>query len=109
MNKLWLRFGELAALVTLAIGLLALAAYMVAVDRMGEAFGTVLTTLPLVVQAIRNIGQSEAMNSMADYLAKSRLDTGDTPQPVKVTNAPSEPVPVDAAPEPDGIDVTKGE
>jgi len=71
MSKGWLRFAELIALVMLALGLMALAAYMVALNRMGEAFGTVLTTIPLVVQAIRNIGQAQAMNAMADALAHS--------------------------------------
>lgn len=72
MSKAWLRFCELLALVVLGIGLLALAAYMVSLDRMGEAFGTALTTLPLIIQAIRGIGQAQAMNSMAEALGKSQ-------------------------------------
>lgn len=71
MSKPWLRFAELAALVLIACGLIGLAGYMVAMNRMGEAFGTVLTTIPLVVQAIRNIGQAQAMNAMAEALGKS--------------------------------------
>lgn len=71
MTKPWLRFAELLALVLIAAGLIGLAAYMVAQNRMGEAFGTVLTTIPLVVQAIRNIGAAQAMNAMAEYLAHS--------------------------------------
>lgn len=71
MSKGWLRFAELLALVTVALGLLGLAAYMVAQDKMGEAFGAVITTIPLVVQAIRNIGAAQAMNAMADALAQS--------------------------------------
>ncbi len=71
MTKPWLRFAELLALVLIAVGLIGLAAYMVSENRMGEAFGTVLTTIPLVVQAIRNIGAAQAMNAMAEYLAQS--------------------------------------
>ncbi len=71
MTKPWLRFAELLALVLIAAGLIGLAAYMVSENRMGEAFGTVLTTIPLVVQAIRNIGTAQAMNAMAEYLAQS--------------------------------------
>ena len=71
MSKSWLRFAELTSLVLIASGLIGLAAYMVAMNRMGEAFGTVLTTIPLVVQAIRNIGQAQAMNAMAEALGKS--------------------------------------
>ena len=71
MTKPWLRFAELLALVLIAAGLIGLAAYMVSENRMGEAFGTVLTTIPVVVQAIRNIGAAQAMNAMAEYLAQS--------------------------------------
>lgn len=93
MNQ-WLRFGELLAFVTLAVGLLSLAAYMVYLDRMGEAFGTVLTTLPLIVQAIRNIGAAQAMGAMAEALAQSQ-PVPTTPQQVEVVNKPGDPVPVD--------------
>lgn len=71
MSKAWLRFAELVSLVLVALGLLAVAAYMVYLDRMGEAFGSLLASLPLVIQAIRNIGQAQAMQSMADSLARS--------------------------------------
>ncbi|WP_374413267.1 hypothetical protein [Novosphingobium colocasiae] len=71
MNRSWLRFGELIALSSMGFGFLALAAYMVHENRMGEAFGSVIASLPLIVQAIRNIGQAQAMQSMADHLAKS--------------------------------------
>ena len=80
MTKPWLRFAELLALVLIAVGLIGLAAYMVSENRMGEAFGTVLTTIPLVVQAIRNIGAAQAMNAMAEYLAQSSpIKKDDTP------------------------------
>lgn len=71
MTRSWLRLAELISLVLIAAGLIGLAAYMVSQNRMGEAFGTVLTTIPIVVTAIRNIGQSQAMNAMADALARS--------------------------------------
>jgi len=80
MTKPWLRFAELLALVLIAVGLIGLAAYMVSENRIGEAFGTVLTTIPLVVQAIRNIGAAQAMNAMAEYLAQSSpVKKDDTP------------------------------
>ena len=72
MNRNWLRLAELVCLTVLVLGLLILAAYMVYLDRMGEAFGTVLTTLPLIVQAVRGIGQAQAMQTMADHLALSQ-------------------------------------
>mgnify|MGYP001591071017 CR=1 FL=1 len=72
MTRPWLRFAELFALSVIALGLMALASFMVYMNRMGEAFGTVLTTLPLVVQAIRNIGASQAMSQMAEALAQSQ-------------------------------------
>lgn len=72
MSKVWLRFAELVALVLLGAGMLALAAYMVSLGRMGEAFGNLLGAFLLVIQAIRNIGQAQAMQSMADSLAKSQ-------------------------------------
>ncbi len=71
MSRNTLRFAELIALVTVALGLIGLAVYMAYLGRMGEAFGSVITTVPLVVQAIRNIGQAQAMQSMADHLAQS--------------------------------------
>jgi len=70
MTKPWLRFAELLALVLIAVGLIGLAAYMVSENRMGEAFGTVLTTIPLVVQAIRNFGSSQVSNALVEYLAQ---------------------------------------
>lgn len=74
----WLRFGELIALSVLALGLLILAGYMVYMNRMGEAFGTVLTTLPIIIQSIRSIGQAQVMNQMADALAQSQPVQNDT-------------------------------
>lgn len=72
MTRAWLRLAELATYAVITLALLALAAYMVAMDRTGEAFGAVLGTVPVLVQAIGRIGQSQAMQAMADYLAQSQ-------------------------------------
>lgn len=93
MSKSWMRLAELLSLVAVAAGLLGLAAYMVEQDKMGEAFGAVITTIPLVVQAIRNIGQAQAMNAMADALANSTPVIPGEPLAVNVVNPPSQPVP----------------
>lgn len=71
MSKPWLHAAELAAYVLTTIGLLALAAYMVHLNRTGEALGSVIATVPVVIRAIGSIGQARVMNSMAEYLAKS--------------------------------------
>ena len=71
MSKSYLRFAELAALVTIALALIGLAAYMVSLGRMGEAFGNLVASIVIVIQAIRNVGQAQAMNAMAEALAKS--------------------------------------
>ena len=71
MTRQALRFAELAVYAIVALGLLSLAAYMVAMDRTGEAFGAVLGTVPVVIQAIGRVGQNQAMQSMADHLATS--------------------------------------
>lgn len=72
MSRAWLRFWELIVLALIGLGILGVAAYMVWVNRMGEAFGTLLGLIPLVIQAIRNLGQAQAMQSMADHLALSQ-------------------------------------
>ncbi|MCE2841218.1 MAG: hypothetical protein LW689_04390 [Novosphingobium sp.] len=77
MSRGWLRLCELIGLLLLGSGLLGLAAYMVHVGRLGEAFGAVITTIPLVIQSIRGIGQAQAMQSMADNLARSRPVKGE--------------------------------
>lgn len=71
MNRNTLRLAELVTLGVLAIAMLCLAGYMVHLNRMGEAFGAVIATLPLVIRAIGSVGQAQAMQSMADYLARS--------------------------------------
>lgn len=72
MTRHFLRLAELLVYATIALSLLALAAYMVAMDRTGEAFGAVLGTVPVLVQAIGRVGQSQAMQAMADHLAQSQ-------------------------------------
>lgn len=72
MSRAWLRFAELVVYAMLAIGLLALSAYMISLNRTGEAFGAVLGTIPVLVQAIGRVGQAQAMSQMADHLAQSQ-------------------------------------
>jgi hypothetical protein len=71
MKQFHVRLIELGALVMLALALIGLAAYMVYLDRTGEALGSVIGAVVLIVQAVRNVGQSQAMQSMVDHLAKS--------------------------------------
>lgn len=71
MTRTYLRIAELAALWSLGLGVLAVAWYMIAANRMGEAFGTLVGVLPLVLNRIGNLGQAQVMNTMAEYLAKS--------------------------------------
>lgn len=72
MNRAILRFAELSAYTLVILSLIALAAYMVHLNRTGEAFGTVLGIIPVAIQAIGRIGQSQAMQAMADHLALSK-------------------------------------
>jgi len=78
MTKYWLRFAELVVYAVVALGLLILAAYMVYLGRTGEAFGAVLGTIPVLVQAMGRVSQSQAMQSMADALAQSTPAKGST-------------------------------
>lgn len=71
MSRSWLRFAELVSLVLLGAGLLGLAAYLAHQGKMGEALLAVVGNVPLVIQAIRGVGQAQAMNAMADALARS--------------------------------------
>lgn len=77
MSKSYLRTLELAVLALIAIGALIVAAYMVSLNRMGEAFGSLLGIIPLCINRIGNVGQSQAMQSMADHLARSTPSKGD--------------------------------
>lgn len=78
MNRYVLRFAELATYGLIILSLIALAGYMVHLNRTGEAFGTVLGIIPVVVHAIGRIGQSQAMQSLADHLAQSTPVNKDT-------------------------------
>lgn len=71
MNRSTIRICEIIALWLIAIGALAVLAYMVHVGRTGEAFGFLVGIIPLAINAIRNTGQAQAMQSMVDHLAKS--------------------------------------
>ncbi len=62
---------ELIVLALIALGALYVAYVMVQANRMGEAFGTLLVVVTTVVNRIGNLGQSQAMQSMADHLARS--------------------------------------
>lgn len=72
MTRPWLRLAELFSLWSIGCGALAVAAYMIALNRTGEAFGTLLGILPLVLNRIGNLGQAQVMNNMADALARSQ-------------------------------------
>ena len=71
MTRAWLRFGELIALLAISAGLIWLCGYMIALNRVGEAFGVAIGAVLQTIAAIRNIGQAQAMQSMADALAQS--------------------------------------
>lgn len=66
------RFAELIALTLIAVLSLGVAAYMVHIGRMGEAFGTLIGIVPLCLNRIGALGQSTVMNAMAEHLAKSQ-------------------------------------
>lgn len=65
------RMFELAALWSIAIAALCVAAYMIHLNRTGEAFGALLGIIPLCLNRIGNLGQSQVMNDMASHLANS--------------------------------------
>ena len=71
MSRSWMRLAELVALWSIGAGALIVGAYMIALNRTGEAFGTLLGIVPLVLNRIGNLGQAQVMNTMAEYLAKS--------------------------------------
>lgn len=68
------RTYEMIAISIIGLSCLAVAAYMVHLGRMGEAFGSLIGILPICVNAIRQLSQSQAMQTLADHLAKSRPD-----------------------------------
>lgn len=71
MNRHHYRLAELVALWSVAVGCLIVAAYMIYLNRTGEAFGTLLGILPLCLNRIGNLGQAQVMNTMAEQLAAS--------------------------------------
>lgn len=77
MSRSWMRMAELIALWSIGVGALAVGAYMIALNRTGEAFGTLLGIVPLVLNRIGNLGQAQVMNNMADALARSQPAGGE--------------------------------
>lgn len=71
MTRAWLRMAELVVYALVTFGLIGLAAYMISLGRTGEAFGAVIGTIPVMIQAIGRIGQAQSMQIMADHLAQS--------------------------------------
>lgn len=71
MTRTTYRMFELAALWSVAIACLCVAAYMIHLNRTGEAFGALLGIIPLCLNRIGNLGQAQVMNAMADHLANS--------------------------------------
>lgn len=76
--------GELLALWSLAALVVVSAVYVVKTTQ-GEAaslvIGGLMTALPILVNAIRNIGQAKAMQSMADALGNSTPAPAQTETP----------------------------
>lgn len=71
------RAMEMIAIFLIAVMSLGVAAYMIYLGRMGEAFGSLVGIVPLCINAIRQLSQSQAMQSLADHLAKSRPDSSE--------------------------------
>lgn len=71
MSRNYLRLAELAALSAIAAGSLWIAYVMVTQNRLGADFAALLLIVSAVVNRISNLSQSQAMQSMADHLAKS--------------------------------------
>lgn len=71
MNRGYLRLAELAALCLIAGGTLYIAYIMVHQNRMGADFAALLLIVSAVVNRISQLSQSQAMQSMADHLARS--------------------------------------
>jgi len=71
------RAMEMIAIFLIAVMSLGVAAFMIHLGRMGEAFGSLIGIVPLCINAIRQLSQSQAMQSLADHLAKSRPDSNE--------------------------------
>lgn len=76
--------GELLALWSLAVLVVGSSVYVVKTGQ-GEAasivIGGFMTALPILVNAIRNIGQAKAMQTMADALGNSTPVAAQTETP----------------------------
>lgn len=66
------RTYELWALVSIGLASLYVAHEMVTQGKVGEAFGALLLVVTAVVNRIGALSQSQAMQSMADHLARSQ-------------------------------------
>ena len=71
MSRNYLRLAELLALSGIAGGALWIAYVMVSQNRLGADFAALLLIVSAVVNRISQLSQSQAMQSMADNLAKS--------------------------------------
>lgn len=71
MSRHTYRLAELIALWSIAIAALCVSAFMIHLNRTGEAFGALLGIIPLCLNRIGNLGQSQVMNDMASHLANS--------------------------------------
>ena len=93
------RFWELAALWSLSVLVILgsiFVGYMVTGKEEGQTpgiiIGGLMAALPMLINAIRGIGQSQAMQAMAEQLGQSVPAANDNPQPVTVVNPASDPV-----------------
>ena len=66
------RTYELWALAAIALAALYVGHEMVTQGKVGEAFGALLLVVTAVVNRIGALSQSQAMQSMADHLARSQ-------------------------------------
>lgn len=71
MTRTAYRLFALGALWSVALGCLAVSAYMIHLNRTGEAFGALLGIIPLCLNRIGNLEQAQVMNDMASHLANS--------------------------------------
>jgi hypothetical protein len=71
MNRNTMRLAELVALTLIAAGALWIAYVMVDQKALGADFAALLLIVSAVVNRISNLSQAQAMQSMADHLARS--------------------------------------
>lgn len=60
----------------------------------GIVIGGLMAALPMLINAIRNIGQARTMQQMAEQLGQSSPIDPTTPQQVTVMNKSDDPLPV---------------